>query len=331
MVLRITTFIVILYTLVSGALGGGFDDADKGPLSFIGQTPLQTLRLDIVPTRYNILEPNQVEWSIFNAWSNRWNKSDEFTIDVEMIQNILGLSVGIGGGHEVGFSIPVLTRTGGILDRFIIDFHDFLHLSQDGRKDYPLNGLSVRYHDDRTGQWHDLLGPGDAGTVLGDLSIFSRSQVYTGDGWLRSLLLTVLFRFPTSTERNYYGSGGTDAAFSLSSRHYLDPLYIYTTVGYGMFGSGSRAGVDLRPYQWTFFGAVEWPVSRNFSLILQEMTNSGTAKAYYDFHSPTYELIFGAKQYLSSRLMLEYGLMENLFNFENSTDFGVNFGLTFRL
>jgi len=144
------------------------------------------------------------------------------------------------------------------------------------------------------------------------------------------VLFTALFRFPTASDRTYYGTGGTDAAFSLATMHYLKPFYLYTTLGYGMYGSGNALGIELRPYQWTFFGAVEWPVSRHLSFIVQELSNTGVAIDYYDFSLPTHELLIGAKQRLSNHLMLQYGVIENLFVFENSVDFGLSFGISYR-
>jgi hypothetical protein len=321
-----------LIVMTSATFGGGFSTPAKGPLNFTGQTPLQTMRLDILPTHYDILDRGHIELTLFNTVTNRWNISDEFLIDLELLQNIVGMSVGVGGGSEIGITVPVLTRTGGHLDQFIYNFHSLFGLSQAGRDIYPHNSIEAKYYIDETGEWVVILDENDAGTVLGDVSVFWRSEVFRSRSWLRSLIVTALFRFPTSTDRNYYGSAGTDAAVSLSSSHKLSSLYLYTTLGYGMFGSsGETRGIDLRSYQWTLFVAVEWPVSKNVSLVIQEMANSGMAKEYYDFHRTTHELVIGVKQYISSRLMIEYGMTENLFNYESSNDFGLSFGLTYRL
>jgi len=330
MILKATSWTMLFFLLAGSVLGGGFNTVAKGPMHFTGQTPLQTMRLDIVPTRHKLLGYGETELSLYNSWTNRWNNSPEFLVDVEIIQNIFEFSIGLGNSTEAGFSLPVITRTGGHLDRFIMDFHNVFRLEQAGRDQYPTNDMSFRFYSDDTGEWTVLLDENDQRTILGDLSLFSRTQIYHGQGWLKSMMLTVLFRFPTSNDRTYYGSAGTDAAISLASFHHLRPFYIYTTAGYGMFGSGSIPGADLRSYQWTLFGAVEWPITGNYSLIIQEMSNSGVAKTYYDFNRPTHELVIGAKHYLTSRLMLEYGVMENLFNFENSVDLGFNFAVTYR-
>jgi len=302
----------------------------KGPLQIVGQTPLQTMRLNSVPERHDILPKGRYEISIYNSWTNRWNDTPSFLLDLEAVQNNFGFAIGVGQHIELGLSIPIISRTGGHLDRMITDFHDLLHINQEGRTDYPYNSMIVEYYNTATGQWTVLLNNNDRGTVLGDASLTFRSQIYRGSGWLRSVLFTSLFRFPTSNDRTYYGTKGTDAAISIATMHYLKPFYLYTTFGYGMYGSGSALGIELRPYQLTFFGAVEWPVSRSFSLIIQEMSNSGVAKDYYDFSLPTHELLIGVKHRLSNHLMVQLGAIENLFIFENSIDFGLSFGVSYR-
>lgn len=302
----------------------------KGPMQIIGQTPLQTMRLNSVPGHYDILQKGRYEFSLYNSWTNRWNDTPQYLLDFEAIQNNFGFAIGLGQRIELGSSIPVISRTGGGMDRVIADFHNLLHIDQMGRTNYPYDRLIVKYYNATTGQWTVLLNNNDRGTALGDASLTFRSQVYRGSGWLRSVLFTGLFRFPTASDRTYYGTGGTDFAFSLGTMHYVKPFYLYTTLGYGRYGSGNALGIELRPYQWTFFGAAEWPVSHHLSFIVQEMSNTGVAKNYYDFSLPTYELLIGAKEQLSDHLMLQYGIIENLFIFENSVDFGLSFGVSYR-
>lgn len=322
------TYISILL-LLSGAAWSSGEFHAKGPLHIVGQTPLQTLRLDIVPTRASLLETGSIEMSLFNSWTNRWNENSSYLLDVEVIQNIFGFSAGFGENTELGIFIPILTRTGGRLDRFITRFHDGVGLGQAGREDYPQNSISLSFIDNDSGDRIVIIDDSDKGTVLGDISIFSRYKIYNGHGLLKSVISTSLLRFPVSNSRDYYGSGGVDGAFSISAVNLINPLYIYSTIGYGIYGSGSRHGIDLRSYQWTFFAAIEWPISSSISLIIQQLSNSGTSHNIVGFSKPTHELVLGAKHRISSRILLEYSLMENMYIFENSIDFGINMGLTY--
>ena len=110
----------------------------------------------------------------------------------------------------------------------------------------------------------------------------------------------------------------------------LGSVYLYTTLGYALYGTSNLFGLDLRPFRWTFFAAIEYPVNRNLSLIIQQLSNSGTVSEFGDFSLPTHELTLGVKHAVSQRLVLEFGMIENLFVFRNSIDFGLNFGLKYR-
>jgi hypothetical protein len=327
MKLRSTYLLAML--LLGSAVWSNTDLRAKGPLHIVGQTPLQTLRLDIIPTRADLLEKGQTEISLFNSWTNRWNEAEKYLLDVEVIQNIFGVSTGIGNNMEIGIFLPVLTRTGGGLDHFITRFHNQLGLGQSGRDLYPQNSISLSFVDNNSGNKIVILDESDKGTVLGDISVFSRHKIYNGDGWLNSVTATSLLRFPVSNARDYYGSGGVDGAFSFSVVSSLNPLFVYSTIGYGVYGSGSLYGIDLRSYQWTFFAAVEWPASKSLSFIMQQLSNSGTSRSLDGFSKSTHELVFGAKHRISSRILLEYSLMENMYIFDNSIDFGLNMGMTY--
>ena len=117
---------------------------------------------------------------------------------------------------------------------------------------------------------------------------------------------------------------------SLSTSHRAGALLVYTTLGFGIYGSGSLFDIDLRPYQWTFFASVEYPVNNSISVIVQQLSNSGVALDFDGFDEPTHELIIGVKHVVSRHLMFEYGIVENLYKFDNSVDFGLNFGLSYR-
>ncbi len=174
-------FLLILPGMSWGKSIDSGQPAAKGPLQIVGQTPLQTMRLNAVPERHNILQMGRYEFSLYNSWTNCWNNTPSFLLDLEAIQNNFGFAIGVGQRTELGLSIPIISRTGGRLDRVIADFHSLLHIDQEGRTDYPFNSMIVKYYNVETGQWTVLLNRNDQGTALGDASLTFRSQVYRGE------------------------------------------------------------------------------------------------------------------------------------------------------
>jgi len=324
----ISPVIIFLIFLSPGAQAGQLGPG-MGPMHITGQTPLHTLRLDVVPTRHDILGIGQWEIYVFNSLTNRWNATDHYLLDIEILQNIVGATVGMSKGTELGITVPFISFSGGCLDRLITDFHNRFGLGQTGRTNYPFNSMQVSLIGE-SGDSVVIIDNNDRETILDDISLFARSRIYHGEGWLKSLIFTALLRFPTASEREYNGSGGIDGAFSISSFHRIEHLFLYTTLGYGIYGSGSLIGLDIRPYQWTLFAALEIPAGKNISVIIQQLSNSGATLDFYEFSRPTHELTLGVKQYVSQHIMLEYGIIENLFSFRNSIDFGLNFSIIYR-
>lgn len=314
--------------LLSGGAGAQVGEGPRGPMHISGQTPLQTRKLDMVPTRPGILREGEWNIALFSGLANRWNNTQNYLIDCEVFQNQFEIGLGVGGNTEIGLEIPVLTRSGGCLDQLIVDFHRMFDLGQAGRTEYPNDQLRMSYINSE-GKRVIVLDNDDRKTALGDISFLTRTQVFSGKGRLSPVLFTALLRFPTTSDRDFYGSSGIDGAFGLSSSYQIHPFYIYGTIGYGIYGSGKQYGIALRPYQWTFFGALEWVTGKSSSLVLQQLVNSGMAEDFYDFSRPTYEVTLGLKKNLSQHLMLEFGLLENVFIFDNSIDFGISSALTY--
>lgn len=299
-----------------------------GPLHITGQTPLQTRKLDMIPTRPDILSEGEWVATLFSGVANRWNNTNFYVIDDEIFQNQLEIALGVGRRSEIGLNIPVLTRSGGYLDRFIVGFHRLMGLGQADRTSYPFNQLQVNYIDS-AGRRVTLLDNNGRKTGLGDVSVIARTTLYSGGGRLSPIIFSALLRFPTASDRGFYGSSGIDGAIGVSSAYRLHPFYLYGTVGYGLYGSGRQYGIGLRPYQWTVFTAVEWASGKSTSFVVQQLINSGIAENFYDFSRPTYEVTLGFKKDLSRHFMIEFGLLENLFIFDNSVDFGVSSAVTY--
>ena len=115
----LTVVLIVLTTPIYGTTSPSKSLSGLGPINFTGQTPLQTLRLDIVPTRLDLLSYGQIEISMFNNITNRWNRTSRYLLDLEVSQNIFSFSLGLGGGFEIATELPILSLSGGFLDRFL--------------------------------------------------------------------------------------------------------------------------------------------------------------------------------------------------------------------
>ena len=62
-------------------------------------------------------------------------------------------------------------------------------------------------------------------------------------------------------------------------------------------------------------------------VLAQIFLNTGAAKSFGDFSSPATEVTLGIKYLVASRTAIEFGLIENVFTFDNSPGFGIQASL----
>jgi hypothetical protein len=86
----------------------------------------------------------------------------------------------------------------------------------------------------------------------------------------------------------------------------------------------------MRHDQVALLTTIEYPWTDRFSIILQQLINTGAAEDFYQFSESTYELTLGLKAEFLTNTFFEFGLIENLWNFDNSPDLGLHFGLSKR-
>jgi hypothetical protein len=74
--------------------------------------------------------------------------SSRITInDMETWTNTLGLGYGLTDRITLELYYRAGVAYGGVLDKFIMDFHKFFGMSESGRKDYPTDMMNYRYKD----------------------------------------------------------------------------------------------------------------------------------------------------------------------------------------
>lgn len=101
-------------------------------------------------------------------------------------------------------------------------------------------------------------------------------------------------------------------------------------VQYSRFGSEELAGIPMRRHQVFVLSALELPITARWSAVVQELFNTGAARDFYEFSEATHEIVAGVKGEILPHTLFEFGLIENLFKFDNSPDFGLHFGISRR-
>jgi len=300
-------------------------NSHMGPLLVQSHAFFQLLRLGMNPWMTPSLEPGQFELHSSVTWVNLWGwKPARYLVDGEVARVSWSLCSGVTRWLEVRLEAPFTLRTGGILDKPIEGFHDAFGYVQAGRDAFPRNRFRVVFYRPDGGEVR--LDDGDTGLAGGDLTLSARWALYEGTKWLPAVGMAQILKIPTGQNEG----GGVDGAIALYLSKKIWRAYGYFGLQYTRYGQSEILGIPMRPEQWSFLCCLEIPKNDRISLLVQDLIQTAAARDFYAFSEPTHELTAGLKFRFHPGALLEFGLIENLFNYDNSPDIGVHLGLSWR-
>lgn len=312
----------------SGRTPESFANVGYGPLALPSQSPLQALRFGLSPPTPSPLARGHAEFSLAGTWVNVWAvKDSEYALDYEMLQSTLAVRYAIDETLQIQFEYSHRSRFGGRMDGLVQGFHDLAGLDQDGRDGRPRgdfkfvlgggSGPGVALHND------------DRGTFSESLLVSVRRDLFAGTDALPALCVSATLRGDLRHDPGLEGPP-VDAGIALAAAKGLGAFYAYLGAGFTEYGGESFRGVSLRPHPFALLAAVEWKFAEGMSAVLQYLASQGVAEDLRPFSRASHELTLGWRGDFGS-LALQVGLIENLFTFDNSPDFGVHVGATWRL
>lgn len=124
-------------------------------------------------------------------------------------------------GITVGVDLPYVAHRRGVLDDFIMDWHNAFGLDQGGRDSAPTQQLHYRY--DRNGSTAAILRAPREG--VGDVRVHTQHRY----GAMRALELSL--KLPTGDSDGLLGSGSTDAAAAWAGQWRAGNVGAYARVG----------------------------------------------------------------------------------------------------
>jgi hypothetical protein len=302
-----------------------------GPLTLSSQSPVQVLRPTLLPYTPSTILEGDMEFIASAAWTNLWARKRDGSYIVDLEQLRLGVvgRYGLTDRLNVQLEVPFLIRGGGFMDGMIEGFHDTFGIRQAGRDDFSRNEFRVEIEAEpgsRRAMDREAARAGIMDTVLG-----LQYNVTCGTEWLPAIGIGVSLKIPTGSDGGLRGSPGFDPGVNIAvSRRFVGWLYGYLNLGFAYYGNDDVLGLELRPYQASALAALEFRATDNLAILVQILGNTAGAKDFHEFSKPTTEITLGAKWEIDRLTVLELGLIENLFIFENSPDFGVHFGVTRR-
>jgi|GEM_PF-703806 len=305
-----------------------FSNVGYGPLSLGSQSPFQALRLSIRPRTPSTLGKGEYEARGTATWVNVWAQNENYLLDFEMLQVTMGLAYGITDTFQLEVDFQNRSAFGGEMDGFIEGFHDVFGIDQSGRDDFPRGDFNVFLNPPGEGPTISL-GEEARGTFSRGLQLTLQHNVTCGTDKLPALSWAVT----ALADKLYTGEGEDlelDLGVSVSLSRRFGMFYLYTTLGYAWFGRDGFLGIELKDTQFTGLAAGEWRFLPRHALTLQYLYTEGLIDDFSPFCDPSHEITLGWKWEVIHRGVLEVGLIENMFEFDNSPDFGIHVGFSKR-
>lgn len=302
-----------------------------GPIILRSQSPLSLLRLTPTPLQPVTVPAGAWMTGVVVNWNNYLDvdPGGRFFIDAETLSTTFGFAHGINDRTDVALALPVSYRGGGILDGFIENFERWVGQVNEVRLQYPRKQYIVRIVGD-DGKVYQL-GNADAGWGLEDPVLSVRYQLAKGTKRKPAFLVSGGVKVPVGSRHELRSTGTADVYLALAYGQRLGRFNLYASVAGMRYGSTRIAGVDLNRHQTSFFQGLEFRKSPKTSWLLQGVVTSAGTKHFGDFAASTYEVTIGMKHVIRPGVMFEASILENLFIFDNSPDFGVHFGIVRRI
>ena len=135
---------------------------------------------------------------------------ENFSIDGETYFLTLSMRRRINDRLELGFDLPLVSHTDGVMDDLIEGWHDIFGMSNTKRKG-PSNELSFLYQ--RLGA--DVFRLESPQSGVGDLQLTAAMPIPSKPGGRTRLTVRSTLKLPTGDSQKLLGSGGTDFALGL--------------------------------------------------------------------------------------------------------------------
>ena len=275
------------------------------------------------PTRSSTLH---VTLDTVSHFTDAGTEREFISIDGESYRLAFRFSHVLNGGWEIGAEVPLLKHSGGFLDGFLNDFHDFFRLPGLGRDQVADDQLLLTY----TRDGEQLVGVQSTASGLGDILLFTTRALRKGDDG--GLMLHGQLKLPTGDSDQLLGSGAADASIWASARRDWGNGWSATArLGGAYLGTG-----DVLPQlqrNWVGFGGalLAWQVAKPVALKLQlDAQSSVYSDSDLDqLADPAAQFTLGLSIRAGKSALIDFGVTEDEINPDVSSD--VSFQLRLRV
>lgn len=296
-----------------------------GPFPLSSQSPFQSLRPTMVPGADSIVAEGRLCVRMNTTLANVWiNESSRYVLDFETLDTNLGFQYGWLPNMTIGVRYEERSVFGGILEGWIESFHRLTHIEQAGRDEVPHGRMSFALYPEGKAPI----------SVVDEKGVYSRRlstdwhwRVLKGKSWWPNVSVGMSIDMDLYTSPFVQKDFPIDVGWFVGATERLGPFWIYLQAGFNWYGAEYAGGMEQPSSAWAGSLAIEWPMTPASSVIVQYRIDEGAVKQLGSFSNPTHEVLVGGRWRLGKRFLVEAALLENVFIYDNSPDFGVHLGL----
>ncbi len=253
--------------------------------------------------------------SVVATFSNTYEfdgYDEEISIDGETHRFSLLLNYALRDNLQVGFEIPYVKHSGGFLDDFIYEWHDFFGQPQNGRDKDESDEIFFEYKNSDGEEF----GIDSTKSGIGDVRLnIAYSRPLEKD---RTLIYSAEVKLPTGDFDKLTGSGGTDVSVgvTINDPHSLAKSNVTLFGGLAAMYLGDIDS-DLSKDQYNFAMALRagmgWQALKKLQLKLQF---DGHTPLYdsdlEEMGDPTLQIVIGGSLLFTEDVYLDLAITEDL-------------------
>lgn len=249
-----------------------------------------------------------LEASVANSFTVSAAGNEAVVIDGETVRTTLSLRYGLGRGLEAGAEIPWISHSGGGLDGFIEDWHDFWGLPDGGRPGRERNRLEFSYRRDG----RELARLDRRSSGLGDVMLTGGWRFWEDAAGAAAAVRGSL-RLPTGRAGDFTG-GGTGLSLWLAAetgrRGYAE---WFTRAGVDFLGSGGVLDGIRRDVAFFAAAGCEFFLLPRLSAVVQaEFSQPYYHSALTELGADSGLLVYGLRYRFAGGTVLEAGMDEDI-------------------
>lgn len=229
------------------------------------------------------------------AWSNsatlQSNASESLVVDAETRELRLTLGRSFGDGYALRLELPYRQTTGGSLDGFIDDWHDFFGMPEGSRPKLPQDSLHIGY--ERDGRL--LIDARSSRSGIGDVSLQFGKQLGAtpATAWLA-------VKLPTGDGDDFTGSGGVDITAAIAfEKAFGDRYSAFAQAAGTWLGEGDRMTSLQEDVAWSASAGLSARAFQDLTLTVQLDAHTAVFESDEDFLGDAVMLTIGGSYRLS--------------------------------